>query len=101
MMREVYSDYKWSFPFAVTSADNAAISIMDWTEVFGVPKPIMSDGPSQFKNKAIRLVAKGLKVPHHFTLQYCPCSNGAVERLGKELVPSLRAILSELKMRPE
>lgn len=38
-------------------------------------------------------------MPHHVTLPYCPWSNGAVERLGKELLRVARSVLSELKMR--
>ncbi|CDF38803.1 unnamed protein product [Chondrus crispus] len=101
MMRDDFSDYKWFFPFADTSAANAATAIIDWCAALGVPKSLMSDGPTHLRNETIRLVAKGLKVPHHFTLPYCPWSNGAVERLGKELVRTCRATLSELQMRPE
>lgn len=101
MMRDDFSDYKWFFPFTDTSARNEATAIIDWWAAFGVPKSLMSDHPTHFKNETIRLVAKGLKVPHHFTFPYSPCSNGAVERLGKELIRNCRAILSELCMQPE
>lgn len=59
----------------------------------------MSDGPTHFKNETIRPVNKGQKVPHHFTLPYCPWYNGAMERLGRELISTMRAILSELQVR--
>jgi len=36
--------------------------------------------------------------PVPLTLPYTPWSNGAVERLGKEVVPTLRSVLSELQM---
>lgn len=57
----------------------------------------MSDGPSHFRNETIRLLKKGLRVPHHCTLPYCPWSNGAVERLGKEVHRVARTILSEFQ----
>ena len=38
---------------------------------------------------------------HHFTLPYTPGSDGAVERLGKELLRVFRSIVSELQMRFE
>lgn len=101
MVRDDFSDYKWFFPFLDTSASNAATAIIEWWSAFGVPKSLMSDGPSHFKNETLRLVSKGLSAPYHFTLPYCPWSNGAVDRLGKELVRTCRAILSELQMRPE
>lgn len=100
MLRDDHSDYKWLLPFPDTSAENAARAIIDWSAAFGVPKGLMSDGPTHFKNETMRLVSKGLKVPHHFTLPYSPWSNGAVERLGKELLRVFRSKSSELQMRP-
>lgn len=99
MLRDDLSDYKWFFEFADTLATNAATAIIDWCAAFGVPKSLLSDGPTHFKNETVRLVCEGLRVPHHFTLPYCPWSNGAVERLGKELLRVFRAVLSELQMR--
>ena len=100
MLRDDHSDFKWFFPCMETTAETAAQAIIDWCSSFAVPKALMSDGPTHFKNETIRLVCKGLQVPHHFTRPYCPWSNGAVERLGKELLRTLRALLSELQMRP-
>lgn len=82
-------------------AENAATTIIDWSAAFGVPKALMSDWLSHFKNETIRLVSKGLCVPHHFTLPYCPRSNGLIERLGKELIRTARSVLSELQLRFE
>jgi transposase InsO family protein len=101
MLRDDHSDYKWFFAFADTPAENAARAIIDWCAAFGVPNGLMSDGPTHFKNEAIRLFTKGLKTPHLFTHPYCPCSNGAVERLGKELLCVARSVISELQLRPE
>lgn len=57
----------------------------------------MSDRPTHFKDNTIRLVSKGLKVLHYFTLPYCPWSNGAVERLCCELICFLCSSLLELQ----
>ena len=100
MLRDDHSDYKWLFAYPSTAAANAAASLVDWCAAFGVPKAFMSDGPTHFKNDTLRLLAKSLKVKHHFTLPYSPWSNGAVERLGKELLRVFRAVLSELQMLP-
>lgn len=61
----------------------------------------MSDGPTHFKNETVRLVTNGLKVPHHSPLLFSPWRNGAVERLGKQLLRPFRSITSELQMRPD
>lgn len=98
MLRDDHSDYKWFFCFPNTDAENAAHAIIDWCAANGTPGGLMSDGPTHFKNETVRLVSKGLKTPHHFTLPYCPWSNGAVERLGRELLRVLRSLISELQM---
>lgn len=57
----------------------------------------MSDEPTHFRNEIVRLVAKGLKTPYHFTLPYTPWSNGAVERLGKAVLRVFRSVCSGLR----
>ena len=101
MLRDDRSDYKWFFAFSDTSAENAAHAIIDWCAAFGVPKELMSDGPTHFKNETVRAVTRRLKVPHHFTLPFTPWSNGAVERLGKELLRVFQSIVSELQIKFE
>ena len=96
MLRDDYSDYKWFLAFSDTSAENAAHAIIDWCAAFRVLKGFMSDGPTKFKNKT---VTRGLKVPHHFTLPYTPLSNGAVSRLGNQLLRVFESIVSELQMK--
>lgn len=98
MLRDDHSDYKLLFSTPVTVAENVALAIIDWCAAFNVPKGLMSDGPTHFKNETIRLVTKGLRVPHHFILPYTPWGNGAVERLGKEVVRTFRALASELQV---
>lgn len=101
MVRKDHSSYAWFFAFSYTSAENAARAIIDWPAAFGVPNGLMLDAPTHFKNETLRLVAKGLKKPHRLTFPYYPWSNGAVERLGKDIVRKFRAVLSELLFRPK
>ena len=98
MLRDDHSGYCWFFAFPDSIAENAATAIIDWSAAFGVPAALMSDGPTHFRNETMRLITKGLRVPHHFTLPYCPWSNGAIERLGKELLRVARAVTAELQM---
>lgn len=101
LLRDDHSGYCWLFPFGNTNAENAAHAIVDWCASFGVPAGLISDGPTHFRNETVRLVTKALRTPHHFTLPYCPWSNGAVERLGREVLRTARALLSELQLRPD
>lgn len=99
ILRDDFSGYAWFFPFDAANAENSANAILEWSAAFTVPAGLMSDGGSHFKNETVRLVTRGLRVPHHFTLPYTPWSNGGVERMGKEVLRLFRAILSELQMR--
>ena len=58
----------------------------------------MTDGDTHFRNDTVRLLTRGLRIPHHFTLPYTPWSNGAVERLGKKISRIFRATLSDYRM---
>ena len=98
MLKDDHSGYCWFYPHGDTSPVNAADAITDWCAAFGVPNGLMSDGPAHFKNETVRLLSRGLKVPHHFTLPYTPWSNGSIERLGKELLRVFRSVISELQM---
>lgn len=98
LLRDDHSGYCWFFAFPSTNAENAAIVIQGWCAAFGAPGSLMSDGPTHFRNKTLRPLAKTLRIPHHFTLPYCPWSNRVVERLGKELLRVLRALVSEFHM---
>lgn len=96
MLRDNHSDYKWICAFPDTFAYNAAHVIIDWCAAFGIPKMVMFDGPTHFKNETVRLIGKNLKVPHDFTLPYSPWSNGAVERLDNDLVCVLWSVCFEM-----
>ena len=94
MLRDDHSDYKWFFAFGDTSAENASRAIIDCCAAFGVPKGLMSDGPTHFKNETVHKVSKGLKVPHHFTLPYTPWSKWDIFRVAK------RAYMLRLRYAP-
>lgn len=70
-------------------------NLIHWCAAFGVPKSLTSDGPSHFESETVRLILKGLKAPHHFTVPCCPWSNGGIELVGKELLRTFRVVLSE------
>lgn len=99
MIRDDQSGCAWFYLASKIDSETASIALLDWSVVFGVPLDLMWHGPFHFKNETLRLLAKSLRTPHHFTLPYCPWTNGAVESLGKELLCVTRAVLSELKMR--
>ena len=98
MVRDDFSGYSWLVPFANADSENAADGLLEWSSTFTIPKGLMTDGGSHFRNETVRRLTRDLRVPHHFTLPYTPWSNGAVERLGKEILRIFRATLSEYQM---
>lgn len=74
------------FACHILTANTAAKTTVDWCAAFSVSKSLISDRPTYFKNETLRLVSKSLQLPHHFTLPHFSRSNGAVERLRKELL---------------
>ena len=98
MIRDDLSSYSWLILFAKENAKNASDGLFEWCTTFSTPKALMSDGGSHFRNDTVRLLTKALRVPHDFTLPYTSWSNGAVERLGREVLRVFRATLSELRL---
>lgn len=98
MLRDDHSDYNWFFPTPETSAQNAALAIVDWRAAFNVPQCLISDAPIHFKDEILRLVSKALPAPHYITLPYTPWSNKAVERLVGEIVRAFLALIAELQI---
>lgn len=98
MLRDDFSGFVWLYPFAEADAQNTADAIIDWSASFTAPSALISDSGAHFKNETVRLVTKGLRVPHHFTLPYTPWSNGGIERMGKEVLRVFRVVCSELRM---
>ena len=82
-------------PTAGPTAIQATKATLRWSAKYGLPEWIITDGGSHFKNRAMDLMTKQMGVKHHVTLAYCPWANGSVEIVGKELLWTTRAILSE------
>ena len=55
----------------------------------------VSDTATHFKNAVLTRLRTALRVEHEFAVAYSPWSNGTCERMVKEVVRSLRSILSE------
>lgn len=69
-VRDDHLGYCWLFAFPGTVAETATKANIDWSVAFGVPRALRSDAPTHFRNESVRLVSKGLRVPHHLTLLY-------------------------------
>lgn len=100
MIQDDHSGYVRLYSTTNTTAETVAHAFLDWCATFTIPKSFMSNGPTHFRNETIRLLVKGLRTKHHFTLPYFTWSNGAVERVGRAILRVYHAVLSELHLRP-
>lgn len=71
-------------------------TLVSWGSRYGLPEWLITDGGPHFANMAMEETMKRLGINHHITLAYAPWSNGAIERVGKELLWTLRTLMDEL-----
>ena len=100
VLREDFSGFVWLFPFESATSEAAAEALASWIATFGCPDWIITDQGAHFRNRLLKDLTVELHVQHHFTTAYCPWSNGTVERVCREVLRALRALLSELKLAP-
>lgn len=86
------------FASPYSDAETATTLIHFWCADFGVLNGLMFDGPTHFRNKTLRFVSKGLKVPHRFTFPSTHWINGAIEDLRRELLRVIRLVMLEYKL---
>ena len=98
ILKDDHSGYCWFVPTKEANAATTATSLINWFSTFGVVSTWVSDQGSHFKNELIRILRESYKTSHHFTLAYCPWSNGTVEVVCRELLRAVRALLSEFQL---
>lgn len=98
ILKDDFSGYTWLVPTSETDAETAANALLQWFASFGIARIWVSDQGSHFKNELVTKLCESLQSQHHFTLPYCPWSNGTVEVVCRELLRAMRALLSELQM---
>ena len=98
ILKDDFSSYVWLIPSKEASSEVVADSLILWFSSFGVVSDWVSDRGSHFKNELIKSLREQMKSGHHFTLAYCPWSNGTVEVVCRELIRTTRALLSEFQL---
>ena len=68
---------------------------MTWCKTLGVPEVIVSDTASHFKNRLMTEMEKSLGVDRKFAVANSPWSNGTCERMMREVVKTMKAMLQE------
>ena len=66
-----------------------------WCKTIGVPEVWVSDTASHFKNHTMAALEKSLGVDWGFSVANSPWSNGTCERMMREVVVTLKAMIQE------
>ena len=80
---------------AVCTAEATGVSLIDWFKTLWVSNVWVSDTATHFKNQILARLREALHVDRQFAVAYSPWSNGACERMVKEVVRALRSLLLE------
>jgi transposase InsO family protein len=57
----------------------------------------VSNQGAHFRNQVVESLQRALGAQHHFTTAYTPWDNGTVEVVNREVLKSVKALLSERK----
>jgi hypothetical protein len=97
---DCFSRYVCLYPAADCTADSAAHAIVHFFGHFGVPKILHSDNGSQYANQVINELSKVVDMSLEKTIAYSHEENGIVERVNKETLRHVRAILFDKEIKP-
>jgi hypothetical protein len=92
VLKDEYSGYVELIPCDAPNSVNAAEAIQWWVSRFTKPEWLVSDRGTHFKCSVIERLAKHFNMKHHFTLAYCPWSNGTVERVNRDIKALLKIL---------
>ena len=89
------SNFVWLEPTESCTAAVTVQHLLTWCKTLGPPEVWVSDTASHFKNHVMRALEKALKLDTKFAVPNSPWSNGTCERMMREVVRTLKAMLQE------
>ena len=95
VMLDDMSNWVWLEPTGACTARVTAQHLMAWCKTLGVPEVFVSDTASHFKNHMMAALEKSLGIDRKFAVANSPWSNGTCERMMREVVRTLKAMLQE------
>jgi hypothetical protein len=98
VVRDDLTSFTELFPCLNPTASFAAECLVDWITRYGIPSVFVSDRGSHFLNSLIEDLCLKLHISHHFTLAYCPWSNGTIEVINRHILFVFRSLISELRL---
>jgi len=85
------------FPTVSTTAEEAVSGLVAVFGLYGMPQSILSDNGSQFANKLLSLLCESLHIEKCHSVPYRSEGNGQVERVNKEVMRHLRALIFDFR----
>ena len=85
---------------AEATAKVAASALANWIGSFGTMDWLVSDREAHFKNEIMEGLTEEMLTSHHYTTPYSPWANGSMERMYRETLRALRAVLAEFRLAP-
>jgi len=82
-------------PIPDKTSSSVVQGLLEFIGIFGLPKIIMSDRGTEFRNNMNILLCKALNVQRRFTSSYHPQSNGVSERINSSIHRMLGTYLKE------
>lgn len=73
-------------------------ALLAWHSRFGIPPEWMSDQGTHFKNEVVAELSRRLRTQQTFTPAYCPWINGSVERVNRDILQVVRAMIITYKI---
>ncbi|KAG2759317.1 hypothetical protein PC129_g9643 [Phytophthora cactorum] len=73
-------------------------ALLDWHSRFGIPPVWVSDNGSHFKNEEIAGLSRRLRTKQTFTPVYSTWVNGSIERVNRDILQVVRAMLLVYKL---
>lgn len=95
VIKDELSGYIEIFPTYAITAEFTASALIDWFSRNGIPKKLVSDNGSHFKNELMKKLSDFYKLQHHFVTPLIHFSNGTIERINRDILAALRIVLRE------
>jgi hypothetical protein len=93
VIKDHFSGYVELIPCTTCDSESAAIALQWWIARFATPEVIISDRGTHFTAKIIKQLAAIMGIALEFTIPYCPWSNGAVERVNRDIKALLKILM--------
>uniref|UniRef100_A0A1I7YHP6 Integrase catalytic domain-containing protein n=1 Tax=Steinernema glaseri TaxID=37863 RepID=A0A1I7YHP6_9BILA len=96
----VAMDYITKYPFAKAVPRKTAVEVADFVfndivAMFGVPRIIITDQGTEFRNQLDKHLSDKLGIEHRFSTPYHPQTNGLVERMNQTIKSKLVKLIED------